>query len=104
MEVDGVKYKVTKISDYAFAKDNTIKKLTISKNIKEIGVGAFEKAKNLKTITIKGKVKTIGKDAFKGINKNATIKIKSDSKNYKKIVKLIKASGIAKTVKFKRIK
>ena len=45
-----------------------------------------------------------GKNAFKGIAKKATITIKASKTNYKKTVKAIKKSGIAKTVKFKRAK
>nr|MCR5451521.1 hypothetical protein [Lachnospiraceae bacterium] len=64
---------------------------------------AFNGDKNLKTIVIEGKVTSVGADAFSGINKNAVIKIDATKKNYKKIANAIKKSGVAKTVKFKRI-
>ena len=76
----------------------------IGKNAKAIGKNAFANDSKLKTISLKGAVKSVGKNAFKGINKKATITIKASKANYKKTVKAIKASSIAKTVKFKRAK
>ena len=78
--------------------------MTIPSTVKKIGKEAFKGAKNLKTITIKGNVTSIGKDAFSGINSKATFKIKATKTNYNKIVSRIKKSGVAKTVKFQRIK
>lgn len=107
IEVNGKKYKVTQIGDYAL--DNTngstaICSLTILSTVKKIGKEAFSGAKNVKTITIQGNITSVGKNAFKGINKKAVFKIKASSENYKRIVSLIKKSGVAKTVTFKRVK
>ena len=103
VECDGKTFKVTKIAEGALSGDKEIKSVTIGKNITAIGEGAFKGDSNLKSITISGKVKTIGKGSFEGINKKAVIKIDASKKEFKRIVKAIKDSGIAKTVKFKRV-
>ena len=72
--------------------------MTIGKNVKKIGANAFSGDSKLKTISIKGAVKSVGKDAFKGINKKATITIKASKANYKKAVKAIQSSGVAKNL------
>ena len=100
----GDKYKVTRIAAKALANNKKVTKVVIGKNVKVIGKQAFAGDSKLKTISIKGAVKSVGKDAFKGINKKATITIKASKANYKKTVKAIKKSGIAKTVTFKRAK
>jgi hypothetical protein len=105
--IDGkeTKVKVTAIGKNAIKNNTKIKKLTVGKNIKSIGANAFKGDKNLKTIVLKGKITKIGKNSFKGINKKATIKITSTKKGYKATVKAIKKTGgVAKTVKFKRVK
>lgn len=95
-------YKVTAIGDYAL-EDLEILDITIPSTITSVGKDAFINASKLKTITIEGDLKTVGKGAFSNINKNAVINIKASKSNYEKIVKRIKASGVPKTVKFKRI-
>ena len=107
VEENGKSYKVTEIGEYALENDKGSKGLTsvtIPSTVKKIGKEAFKGAKNLKTITIKGNVTSIGKNAFSGINSKATFKIKATKTNYNKIVSRIKKSGVAKTVKFQRIK
>lgn len=104
---NGQTYKVTEIGDYALENEKGTKGLTsvtIPSTVKKIGKEAFKGAKNLKTITIKGNVTSIGKNAFSGISSKATFKIKATKTNYNKIVSRIKKSGVAKTVKFQRIK
>ena len=65
---------------------------------------AFKNNKNLSTIIINSdRITEVGKQAFKGISTDVTIKIKADKTDYKRIVKLIKKSGISKKVKFERI-
>ena len=105
--VGGKKYKVNAIGDNALENTNGSKGLrsvTLHTGIKSIGESAFNGAENLKTITIQGNITSIGKNAFKGINKKAVFKIKASASKYKKIVKRIKKSGVAGTVKFKRMK
>lgn len=107
VKANGKSYKVTEIGEYALENDKGTKGLTsvtIPSTVKKIGKEAFKGAKNLKTITIKGNVTSIGKNAFSGINSKATFKIKATKTNYNKIVSRIKKSGVAKTVKFQRIK
>ena len=47
-------------------------------------------------------LKNVGKKAFKGIAKNATIKVSGTGLGYTKVKKLIKASGIARSIKVKK--
>ena len=93
--INGVKYKVTSIADYAFKNNKKLKKITIGKNIAKIGKGAFFGCTNLKSIKIKTVLltkKSVGANAFKKINKKATVKVpKKVRKAYKKI---LKAKGI----------
>lgn len=100
---DGKTYKVTKIAAGACKGNKNLTSVSVGKNVTSIGKNAFNGCLKLKTITIKGKVTSVGKNAFAGISKKATIKIKASKKQYKKTVKLIKKSGIPKTVKFKRV-
>ena len=97
------KYKVVCIFDEAFMNCKSLKKITIGKNIDEIGDGAFGNCKSLKKIIIKSTKLTknsFGKNTFKGINKKATFKCpKKQFKNYKKC---IKKSGAPKSVKYKK--
>ena len=99
----GRKYKVTCIFDEAFMDCNLLKKVTIGKNVDEIGDCAFKNCKNLKNIIIKStklNKNSIGKNAFKGISKKATFKCpKKQLKNYKK---WIKKAGAPKTAKYKK--
>ncbi|MBR1874515.1 MAG: hypothetical protein IJ807_06385, partial [Eubacterium sp.] len=58
-----------------------------------------------KEITINASnITKVAKGAFDYINKKAVIKIVADKKDYKRIQKLIKKSGIGKGVKIKRVK
>lgn len=97
------KYKVVCIFDEAFMNCNSLKKITIGKNVDEIGEYVFYNCKNLKNIIIKSSKlnkNSFGKNAFKGINKKATFKCpKKQFKNYKK---WIKKAGAPKTAKYKK--
>ena len=104
VKVGNKSFKVTAIAKNALSGNKKITKVTIGKNVKKIGANAFKGDKKLKTVEIKGAVKTVGKNAFSGIAKKATITIKASKTNYKKAVKAIKKSGVAKTVTFKRAK
>ena len=103
VELDGVTYKVTGIAKNAFKGNNKIKKITIGKNVSEIGKRAFYKCKKLKNIVIKTRTLTkssIGSQAFKGTPKNATVKVpKTKYKSYKKI---LVSKGINKKAKIKK--
>lgn len=106
IKVNGKKYKITGIGDYALnnSEGTGLTTVTLPSTITSIGKEAFKDAKNLKTITINGNVKSIGKNAFSGINKKAVFKIKATKANYKKIVSKIKKAGAPKTVTYKNIK
>ena len=104
IKCDGKTYKVTKIGAGALKGNKEVKTLTVGKNVTSIGKNAFNGASKLKTVTIKGKVTSVGKNAFSDINQKATVKIKASKKVYKTVKKVVKASSVAKTVKFKRVK
>ncbi len=101
VKIDGVKYKVTKISAKAFKNNKKLKKVTIGKNVTNIGKQAFYGCKNLKTIIVKTtKLKSVGKQAFKGIHKKAIIKVPRNK--YEKYKKLLKGKGQKNTVQIKK--
>ncbi|MBQ6091595.1 MAG: leucine-rich repeat protein [Lachnospiraceae bacterium] len=105
VSVDGKEIPVTIIGKNAFA-GTDVEKVTVGSNITTIGVGAFSDAASLKSIVFKAaNITKIYKGAFDGIAEDAVIKITASSrKEYNRLVKLIKKSGIAGSVKFKRVK
>ena len=96
----GERYKITSVAANALKGNKKVKTLTIGKNTVKIGKGAFQNCKNLKKIVIKSKkLKKVGSNAFKGISKKAVVKVpKSKKKLY---TKLLRASGLPKSVKIK---
>ena len=125
VNINGIKYKVTAISDSAFSGCKKLKSVTIGKSVAAIGNNAFYKCifiskiiipsnvlkigkrafygcKNLKSVIInskKLKSKSVGTQAFKGINKKAIIKVpKKQKKAYQK---WLKKKGITKKTKIK---
>ena len=103
--VKGMKYRVTAVSKDAFKNNKKVTQVTIDKNVKNIGKNAFYGCKNLKKVIIKTTKltkKTVGKNAFKGIHKKATIKVPKKKLNAYK--KLLKNSGMKKSVKVMKIK
>ena len=101
--INDATYRVTKIEAGALKDNDEITRVVIGENVKTIGAKAFANCDSLKTITVDGSVlKTVGKKAFKGISKNATIKVSGTKKQVKAVKKLIKASGVASTVKVKK--
>ena len=102
VKIDGKTYNVTAIEKNACKNYSKLKKLTIGKNVKSIGVGAFSGCKVLKSIKIQSTLltkKTIGKKAFSGIHKKAVIKVpKKKLKEYKKV---LYGCGVSKSVKIK---
>lgn len=103
--VKGVTYKVTAISKDAFKNNKKVTQVTIGSNVASIGKNAFYGCKNLKKITVKTTKltkKNVGRNAFKGIHKKATIQVpKKKLSSYKKI---LKSTGIKKSVKVVKIK
>lgn len=87
--INGVKCKVTSISDGAFKNNKKLKSVVIGKNITQIGKNAFSDCKDLKDVVIKtSKLSKIGKNAFSGINKNASISVpKKKLETYTRLMK-----------------
>ncbi|MCM1180413.1 MAG: leucine-rich repeat protein [Clostridium sp.] len=77
VRVNGITYKVTSISEYAFYNNPKLTSVTIGKNVSEIGDSAFENCKKLKSVTIPKSVKSIGKNAFRNCKALKKITIKS---------------------------
>ena len=102
IKVNGKTYKVDSIGENALASNKKVRELTIGKYVTTIGENAFANAKKLKDIQIYSNVTEVGAGAFDGIAKNAVITIHADEKTFEAIVKLIKASGVGKKVKFVR--
>jgi uncharacterized repeat protein (TIGR02543 family) len=125
VSLNGIKYKVTAISDNAFNgckklksvtigkfvttignnvffKCTALKKITIPSSVTKIGKKAFYGCKKLKSITIKTKKlksKSVGTQAFKGIYKKAVIKVPKKQK--KAYTKWLRKKGITKKMKIK---
>ena len=82
-----------------------LKNVIIGECVSKIAKNAFKGSKKLKNITINSTIiNSVGKNSFKGISKKATIYIKGTKSQYKNTVSIIKSSGIAETVRFKRKK
>ena len=103
--VNGKTYDVTTITKNAFRNNTELEKVVIGKNITAIGKNTFRGDANLSEIVLYGEnLVSISKNAFKGIAEGALFKIKGSKETYKKIVELLKKSGLDKGVKFKRVK
>lgn len=66
VKINGTTYKITKVDDKAFKGNKKITKVTLGKNIKEIGKDAFNGATKLTTVKVGKNVTTVGNNAFKG--------------------------------------
>ena len=102
MWINGERYKVVAIAQKSFANCNTLRSVTIGKNVTKIGKQAFYHCKNLKTIRIKTsklKAKSIGKQAFAGIAKKPVVSVPKKQKS--KYSKILKAKGMPKKAKIK---
>lgn len=64
VKINGTTYKVTSIGAKAFAKNASLQKITIGKNVKTIGIKAFYECKKLKKITMGENVTSIAREAF----------------------------------------
>lgn len=103
IKVGGEYFKVTEIESGALRGNTKMTKLKVGKYVTYIGAKACKGCKNLRKVTLTKNIKSIGKHAFKGINANATIQVKASFNKFRSIRLMIKKSGIAKTVKVKRI-
>ena len=62
-------------------------------------------ASNLKSMTINGKLTSVGDKAFGKTNKNLVIKVSGvTNKEFKATEKALRASGLPKTVKIRKVK
>ncbi|MCR5685412.1 MAG: leucine-rich repeat protein [Lachnospiraceae bacterium] len=96
---------VTVIGKGAFTEMPKTIKITLPKTVETIEKGAFSGLKKLKTVVLTPTaLSTVQKGAFTVTPKKLTVKIKADAALFKKVKKLIKASGLAKGVKLKRVK
>ena len=96
--------KVTVISMGTFADDKKVESIELGSAVTKIEKGAFDGAENLREIVLTaGKLKTIEEGAFEGISNKTVIKVKGTKKQYKALKKLLKASGLSKKVKLKRV-
>ena len=98
ISINGYKFKVTGISQNAFAKNKKVKSVTIDKNVTSIGSNAFLNCSSLKSMQIKGtSIKKIGKNAFKGVGKNAVIRVPKKAR--RSYAAKLKKAGFGGTVK-----
>ncbi|WP_026523139.1 leucine-rich repeat protein [Butyrivibrio sp. MB2005] len=96
VKINGTSYKVTAISNKAFAGNKTVTSVEIGANVTSIGSNAFDNCPNLKTVTIKAtNLKKVGSGAFKRVNKKVKFKSpnKTLNKKYKKLLKKKTVSG-----------
>lgn len=99
---NGCLYKVTAVAGKAFSRSTKLKSVTIGRNVTAIGSKAFYKCGRLKTVKFAGKsITKISSGAFQTCARGCTFKIPKSK--YKKVVKLLKKSGVPKGAKFKRI-
>ena len=97
VKVNGVKYRVTSIGAKSLKNWKSVKKITLSKNIKTVHNQSFKSCKSLKTIVVKN-TKNIwfSPDTFKGSNtKKMTVKFskKMSKKTYAKMQKRLRKIG-----------
>ncbi len=91
-------YRVTGIENNAFAKNKTLKKITIGSNVTTIGNRAFYKCKNLKKVSIKSqKLKKVGSKAFYGNAKKLYVSVPGHKKKlrekYQKLIAKAKTNS-----------
>lgn len=101
--INGYSFKVGSISNDAFANCDSLKTVTVGRNIATIGKRAFYGDKNLETISLKTTrlVKTrVGSKAFKGIRSNCTFKVPSTKSSL--YTKILNAKGAGNRIKIKK--
>ena len=97
-------FAVTTIGEGALAGNENLESVEIGANITTIEAGAFAGDSNLTTITISsGNITSIAKGAFDGIPEDAEFILVMTKKQYKALRKLLKKSGLPKTVKITRV-
>jgi len=82
--VRGITYKVTDISDTAFAGNKNLTSVTIGDNVTGFSAKTFKGCTNIKTLVIGNGVKKIPANAFKNFKKLTTVKMGSGVKTIEK--------------------
>ncbi|MBO4415625.1 MAG: CotH kinase family protein [Lachnospiraceae bacterium] len=104
LAVGGEHLAVTTLGKGFLSNGGALEKIELGASVTTIEPGAFNGADNLKEITITaGKIKNVPKGTFEGIPDDTVFTLKATKKQYKSLKKLLKKSGLAKTVKFKRL-
>ena len=94
IKIGAYQYRVTAIGTKA-CQGIKASKVTLGKNVKEIGKYAFRKAKNLMTVVVKGKLTKVSIYAYIGCNHK--IKLKGSSAAVRRAnLKKLKKSGYKK--------
>lgn len=92
--IGAYQYRVTAIGTKA-CQGIKASKVTLGKNVKEIGKYAFQKAKKLKTFVVKGKLTKVSQNAYKGCKHK--IKLKGSTAAVRRAnLKKLKKSGYKK--------
>ena len=101
VNIKGISYKVTEISENAFVNCKKLQKVTIGTNIEKIGQSSFYNCSELFSVIIESKnISEIGKNAFKNLKSECEIVVPAES--YTTYDKLLKESGISEDVKIKK--
>ena len=81
VKINGVTYKVTRISKNAFKSCKKLKKVTIGSNVKKIEKNAFAGCSKLKTVNMKKAtgITSIGSKAFSKIDAKAKVTVRPRS-------------------------
>ncbi len=98
--IGGVKYKVTSIAPKAFSNNKKLTRITIGKNVEEIGKKAFYNCRNLRNIRMESTRLTgakVGNKAFAGINEKAVVTV--PDKKRKAYEKWLQKKGLTATQK-----
>lgn len=92
--VRGITYKVTGISDYAFSKCRSLKKLTVGKNVRSIGKYILNRSGSKCKVVINSKTLTSVKTVLRKDRSKMTISVPASKYGkYRKLLKIGKLKG-----------
>ena len=102
VKINGVIYKVTRISKNAFKSCKKLKKVTIGSNVKKIEKNAFAGCSKLKTVNMKKAtgITSIGSKAFSKIDAKAKVTV--PAKKLSKYKRMLKKAGLPKKATVKK--
>lgn len=109
VKINGVTYKVTKVSNKIAKGNKNLTKIEIGKNVREIDAKAFYNCTNVRKIIIRSlhlNSKKIGKKAFyrTGYKKGKSLKVYVPAKKKKIYQKMLRKAGLSKKAKFYYLK